>query len=168
MFSSGEGPEEVINPSCFDVDENYVYILDGRRAGILVYDMSGDFVRRMDVPFRADHFRRRDDGTYVFKLSPFNESYPSMDNYTVVVTDPAFILSQSISIKTLRTYPSGLTELRFFPFGGNYFGFTAIYGNTYYGLTADGIYRPMYFLILAIRPYLNICLRNPIKILSIS
>lgn len=148
VFSRGEGPEEVINPSCFDVDENYVYILDGRRAGILVYDMSGDFVRRMDVPFRADHFRRRDDGTYVFKLSPFNGSYPSLDNYTVVVTDSAFIPKSKYLYKDTKDVSVRIDRTPFFSPSGNYFGFTAIYGNTYYGLTADGIYRPMYFFDL--------------------
>lgn len=128
----------------------------------------GDFVRRMDVRFGRDHFRRRDDGTYVFKLSPFNESYPSLDNYTVVVTDSAFIPKSKYLYKDTKDVSVRIDRTPFFSPSGNYFGFTAIYGNTYYGLTADGIYRPSIFLILAIRPYLNICLRNPIKILSIS
>lgn len=145
VFSRGEGPEEVIKPSCFEVDENYAYILDDRRAGISVYDMSGGFVRRMDVPFRSEQFRRRDDGTYVFKLSPFNESYPPLDNYTVAVTDSAFIPKSKYLYKNAKDVSVRIDRTPFFSPSGNYFGFTAIYGNTYYGLTADGIYRPVYF-----------------------
>lgn len=72
----GRAKNEVLEISDFDVDDNYLYILDQPGVKMLLFDHSGNFVKTEPLPFRAQRFKLTEFG-YIFNLAPF-----ALDNKT--------------------------------------------------------------------------------------
>lgn len=83
----GNGPQEVLNISDFDISDNKVYIVDNRKSQIQVFDTdSGAHIRTIPLPFRPHEFSRLPDGTFLFKLAESNTESGYVD-HTFLLTD---------------------------------------------------------------------------------
>lgn len=70
----GQGPNEYLNISDFDVDAaGHVYMIDGRLDKLFIYDDRFNFLSSTKLPFEADGIRVLDNGQYMFALSSWNE-----------------------------------------------------------------------------------------------
>jgi hypothetical protein len=94
-YVRGGGPEEIGHFIDFDVDENYLYILDGAKIALLTFTHDGTFIKKENLPFRAEMFKRLPDNQYLFHLSRFSKS--NENNFDkIVLTDDTFNIVQSL------------------------------------------------------------------------
>ena len=63
----GNGPGEFYYPSDFIIDEKLkqIELLDGLRNRILIYDLEGNFIKRISLDIRGDYFAKFSDGSYI-------------------------------------------------------------------------------------------------------
>ena len=88
-YRKGRGHGEVISLYDFDVDERFVYLLDGAKSAIVKYAHDGRFVESFQLPFRAIRFKRMYNGLYLFALAPFTLA-DEEESHEVVLTDSCF------------------------------------------------------------------------------
>lgn len=50
----------------FEIDDKYVYLLDGMRSAILTFRHNGSFVSSKQLPFRAIRFKKQDETHWLF------------------------------------------------------------------------------------------------------
>ncbi len=82
----GQGPNEYLDISCFDVDSiGNIYTVDGRLDKLFVYDNKFQFVKSVKLPFEVDIMQMLDNGNYMFGLSSWNNGKCKGDR--VVITD---------------------------------------------------------------------------------
>jgi hypothetical protein len=82
----GNGPEEVAHLIDFDVDENYLYVLDGAKVAIHKFSHDGIYIDKMNLPFRVQKFSCFPNEGYLFELAPFGLDN-NRNNHLVVYTD---------------------------------------------------------------------------------
>lgn len=82
VYQKGGGPEEVAHPIDFDVDENYVYVLDGAKIAIQVFNHKGEYVEKREMSFRAQEFKALPDKQFLWQLAPYGIG--NEDNYDLV------------------------------------------------------------------------------------
>jgi len=91
-YKKGKGTGEVIRMYDYDVDETYLYILDGAKSSIIKFDHDGKFIEEKKLPFRAIRFSLLSNG-YIFQLAPY-----TLDNgdepYQIAITDMAFNIKE--------------------------------------------------------------------------
>ncbi len=92
-YHKGKGHGEVVRMYDFDVDTNYLYLLDGIRSVIVKYDHDGNYIDEMELPFRAIRFSLISDG-FIFQLAPFGLGNENED-YQIAVTDEKFMVKRS-------------------------------------------------------------------------
>lgn len=134
----GRGPGEYNTLSDFYVDDEYLYVLDELMQKIFVYDnVSLQFIRDIQVPFRAHDFIVLNDGGFLFAKFPrqnFNEQDENK-RYRVIVTDADLnvrekflpfgaddydaLIIQSLSTDGDRIYFSSFDEDAFYVFDRN-------------------------------------------------
>lgn len=69
----GQGPDEYLSITDFDVDENgTIAILDGRLDKLFVYDSTRQIISSSKLPFEADIVKCLNNGDYLFGLSAWN------------------------------------------------------------------------------------------------
>ena len=88
-YRKGRGHGEVISLYDFDVDERFVYLLDGAKSAIVKYAHDGRFVESFQLPFRAIRFKQMYNGLYLFALAPFTLA-DEEESHEVVLTDSCF------------------------------------------------------------------------------
>ncbi|MDH8701725.1 hypothetical protein M2138_001074 [Dysgonomonadaceae bacterium PH5-43] len=91
VCEKGGGPEEVGRLVDFDVDEDYVYVLDYTKNAIQIFDHNGNYVKKERLPFRAHKFKCLPDKSYLFQLAPFainNDKNPYVVAYTNQQIEP--------------------------------------------------------------------------------
>ena len=93
----GKAKNEVMKLYDFEIDDKYVYLLDGMRSAILTFRHNGSFVSSKQLPFRAIRFKKQDETHWLFQLSPY-----TLDNkqecFQVATTDSKFkIISSKIA-----------------------------------------------------------------------
>lgn len=89
-YTRGEGPEEVVQLYDFDVDEDFLYLLDGARSVVLRFTHQGEFVDRRSLPFRAICMKHLSDGRYLFRLAPFSLADEKEVSALLMLTDADF------------------------------------------------------------------------------
>ena len=92
-YKKGRGQGEVISLYDFDVDKDYLYLLDGAKSAILRYTHDGHFVDLCQLPFRAIRFKQMHNGWYLFALAPFTMT-DKEENYSIVLTDSSFVVKK--------------------------------------------------------------------------
>ncbi|GHT23616.1 hypothetical protein FACS189430_07160 [Bacteroidia bacterium] len=106
-YSKGGGPNEIGHFIDFDVDESYLYILDGAKIALFTFDHDGTFVKKENIPFRAEMFKHLSDNRYLFYLSRFSKR----DEYNfdkIVLTDDKFNIIQPVLHYIENTRPSAV------------------------------------------------------------
>ncbi|WP_293589014.1 BF3164 family lipoprotein [Prevotella sp.] len=93
----GKAKNEVMKLYDFEIDDKYVYLLDGMRSAILTFRHNGSFVSSKQLPFRVIRFKKQDETHWLFQLSPY-----TLDNkqecFQVATTDSKFkIISSKIA-----------------------------------------------------------------------
>lgn len=131
----GNGPEEIVHLYDFDTDEENLYLLDGARSEIFVFNHSGKFVKTMKLPFRAHNIEKNGD-RWLFYLSPFALDDEAQD-YQVAITDSAFNIkkfyfNQCIGDRAKRSdgFENIIDAANFF---------TPIFGNGIYQMEKDSM-----------------------------
>lgn len=93
VCKKGRGPEEVTHLINFDVDKNYIYVFDEAKIAIHVYDHSGNYIEKRDLPFRAFNFKILPNNNYLWNLAPY--SITNEENLDLVAfTDSSFSFRQ--------------------------------------------------------------------------
>ncbi len=92
-YEKGHGQGEVISLYDFDVDEDYLYLLDGVKSAILKYTHDGHFVDLYQLPFRVIRFKQMHNGWYLFALAPFTMA-DKEENYSIVLKDSCFAVKE--------------------------------------------------------------------------
>ncbi len=91
----GQGPEEYLDISDFDVSANGdIYFIDGRLDKLFCFGRDLRFSYRKELPFEADVVSVLDTGGFLFGLSSWNKG--ACEGYKIVRTDEA--------LKVNRTY----------------------------------------------------------------
>lgn len=89
VCQKGGGPQEVAHLIDFDVDENYIYVLDGAKIAIHIYDHNGNYIEKSDLPFRAQNIKILPDKNYLWELAPY--MITNEENYDLIAfTDSSF------------------------------------------------------------------------------
>ncbi|NMB50691.1 MAG: 6-bladed beta-propeller [Bacteroidales bacterium] len=94
----GNGPNEYIDISDFDIDENgNIYVIDGNLDRLFIYDNNLSLVKNEKLPFEADAVKVLNNGNFLFGLSSWNKGQNEGD--MVILTNDKFQ-----TLKTLITY----------------------------------------------------------------
>ena len=122
----GNGPGEYITSDYCDVDSTAVYLLNNAGKQLLTYDLSGNFIKKSEMPFYANAFCRLNNGNFMFNLLPNEEN-----TYQICITD-----SNLTAKKFILKYPKGCV--------GGFLNNDIIRKNgnciTYYSSPSDTIY----------------------------
>lgn len=89
-YQRGEGPEELINLYDFDVDEKYLYLLEGNRSILFKFTHHGDLADRIHLPFRAICFKHLQNGDFLFRLAPYSLKKSEKEHVLIIRTDEKF------------------------------------------------------------------------------
>lgn len=89
-YVRGGGPGEVVQFNDFDIDNHYLYILDGAKSSVLRKNYEGDFIDELKLPFRALRFKKLE-GQYLFQLAPFGLNEEA-ESALVILTDDNFLV----------------------------------------------------------------------------
>lgn len=91
-YKKGKGRGEVIRMYDYDVDKNYLYVLDGTKSSIIKFNHEGKFIEEQPLPFRAIRFSLLPVG-YIFQLAPY-----TLDNgeepFQIAITDMDFNIKE--------------------------------------------------------------------------
>ena len=142
----GGGPEEIGHLIDFDVDEEFLYVLDGAKITIHVFDHAGLYIQGNKMPFRAQKIKCLPDKNFLFELAPFandNSENPNLVLFTNQQFEPinsflryidgVFVgisfANQANSSYLYPTCGNGIYEMRdslffmkyYIDFGGKYF-----------------------------------------------
>ena len=85
----GAGPQEISHLIDFDVDEDYLYILDGAKIAIHFFDHTGKYIKNEKLPYRAHKIHCLPDNCFYFELAPFGIQNNENSNLAVY-TDSDF------------------------------------------------------------------------------
>ena len=143
-YKKGRGQGEVISLYDFDVDKDYLYLLDGAKSAILRYTHDGHFVDLCQLPFRAIRFKQMHNGWYLFALAPFTMT-DKEENYSIVLTDSSFVVKKKYfsSLGIEKSIPVARTP--YFENSANSVYFAPIYQRSIYQLR-DSILFMKYYL----------------------
>lgn len=143
-YKKGKGRSEVINLYDFDVDEDYLYLLDGARSAILKYTHDGRFVDLYQLSFRAIRFKQMYNGWYMFALAPFTLT-DKEESYNVVLTDSSFAVKKKYfaSLSIEKSVPVSRTP--YFENSANAVYFAPIYQRGVYQLEDSVLLMKYYF-----------------------
>lgn len=139
-YKKGNGPDEVIRLYDFDVDDKYLYILDGTSSVILKYTHTGVFINRQQLGFRAIRFKRMMDGNYLFELAPYTLNKED-ESYTIAITDSAFFIKDKF---LNRTDNALITRTPYFENQTDSKYFSPIYGRSIYQIEGDSLFMKYY------------------------
>ena len=89
-YRRGGGPEELADLYDFDVDEDYLYLLEGARSILFKFTHQGELAERQPLPFRAIRFKRLCNGEFLFRLAPFVLLENTDEHVLLVHTDKDF------------------------------------------------------------------------------
>lgn len=82
----GSGPGEYIIPTDFDVDaDGNIYIYNGPKKEILVYNNKGLFLKPIALMYEIDNFAIFPNGDFLFTLARYNEN--KYKNYRAIIVD---------------------------------------------------------------------------------
>lgn len=136
-YSKGNGPREVIRLYDFDVDRDYLYLLDGTRSTILRFTHNGEFVDKQNLPLRALRFKHLSTGGYIFELAPFGLNN-SKEYFQVAITDSKFnIVNKYFTQDIDKEMP--VTRSPYFENCKNSTFFAPIYQRSIYQLHGDSL-----------------------------
>lgn len=98
LHKVGQGPEEYLQITDFDVDNNgQIYIVDGAGDKLIVYDQHGNFVSATKFPFEADIIHCLDNGNFLLGLSAWNKHAQTRGNRFAIVGKDMQIHSSSLA-----------------------------------------------------------------------
>ena len=75
---TGQGPGEYVFPWDMDIDETGVYVLDTNSKKVIHYTESGNLLSERKIPFFADAFKRLENGSFIFNITPNGKQIPSL------------------------------------------------------------------------------------------
>jgi hypothetical protein len=113
-YAKGGGPAEIAHFIDFDVDEHYLYILDGAKRALFTFTHEGDFVKKENLPFMAEQFKHLPDNKYMFELSRFGMVEEFNTTGRTVLTDDKFR-----PIRSLLPYIENTRPMTVYPFFEN-------------------------------------------------
>lgn len=138
-YRRGNGPDEVVKFYDYDVDDTYLYILDGALSAVLIYAHDGHFVKRKKLPFRAIRLKRLENGNFLFELSPYTLENDNED-YSIVLTDSSF----QVKNKFIERTKVCITRTPFFENQTNSTYFAPIFRRGIYEIKGDSLYMKFY------------------------
>lgn len=119
-YRIGNGPGEIVKLYDFDVDRQFLYLLDGARSALSRYTHEGSFVDSRSLPFRAIRFKRVYNGMYMFELAPYTLENDE-ESYLIAVTDTSFSIKNKYftgrELKVTRTpyFENSISSVYFAP-----------------------------------------------------
>ena len=142
-YRRGEGPEELINLYDFDVDEKYLYLLEGNRSILFIFTHQGVLAARHQLPFRAVRFKHLSNGEYLFRLAPFTLKEKDEEQALLVRTDKDF---RAIANYFTQEHEAEGTSLRtpFFENTASSYYFAPLYKRSIYALEGQDFYMKYY------------------------
>lgn len=91
ISKQGQGPEEYATISDYDIDNNgNVYLYDGNKKTILLFNRKNKFVKSLKVPFYSHSIKVLPNGNILFGLASTNEGLAK--GYRVALTDASLNL----------------------------------------------------------------------------
>lgn len=138
-YKKGNGPDEVVKLYDYDVDDDYLYILDGALSAVLIYTHDGNFVKREKLPFRAIRLKRLENGHYLFELSPYTLDNNN-ESYSIALTDSSFQLKN----KYIERTKIDITRTPYFENHANSVYFAPIFRRGIYKINGDSLYMKFY------------------------
>lgn len=142
----GRGPGEFLTLRDFDIEKlGNVYILDYQK--ILVYDLSGDFIKKCTFNFMKNEaqtrcnpleFAVKSDGNFYIWGGSFSIDKIPKDNYFGMfeITEKGRIVNKYMPIK--YNIPQGLRNHRFIPYAGSFLIDPIFGSNTIYSIDNEG------------------------------
>ena len=82
-FRIGSGPKEIAHFTDFDIDDDFLYVLDGAKVAVHFYDHNGNYIKKVQLPFRAQQMKHLSNNHYLFELSPFGVNNNPTSNLVV-------------------------------------------------------------------------------------
>lgn len=119
-YRIGNGPGEIVKLYDFDVDRQFLYLLDGARSALSRYTHDGSYVDSRSLPFRAIRFKRVYNGMYMFELAPYTLENDE-ESYLIAVTDTSFSIKNKYfterELKVTRTpyFENSISSVYFAP-----------------------------------------------------
>ena len=95
----GRGPSEYLDISDFDVDkQGNIYVIDGNKDNLIVYDYQGNSVRSEKLPFEIDLIKVVSPNNYLITISSWEEG--EHKGKQIVSTDSLFNIIKTHSLYT--------------------------------------------------------------------
>lgn len=136
-YTKGNGPQEIVRLYDFDVDRDYLYLLDGSRSTILRYTHNGEFVDKQNLPLKATRFKHLSTGGYIFELAPFGLN-EGKEYSLIAITDSKFnILNKYFKQDIDKVSP--ITRTPYFENRDNSTFFAPINNRSIYQLQGDSL-----------------------------
>lgn len=82
----GHSQNEIVRLYDFEVDKNYLYLLDGTKSAILKFKHDGSFVSSTRLQFRAIRMAKMGNDKWSFQLAPFTSDRQNED-CSLAITD---------------------------------------------------------------------------------
>ncbi|WP_196940246.1 6-bladed beta-propeller [Sphingobacterium pedocola] len=110
----GQGPQEYLQITDFDVDDNgNIYIVDGASDKLIVYDQNGSFVSATKFSFEADLIHRLGNGNFLFGLSAWNKDVQTRGNRFAIVGEDMQIHSSFVAFDDYQDNMYWISSYRF-------------------------------------------------------
>lgn len=135
--------EEVVQLYDFDVDEDFLYLLDGARSVVLRFTPQGEFVDRRSLPFRAICMKHLSDGRYLFRLAPFSLADEKEVSALLMLTDADFNPRGEFFTQNRDVEGTTLRE-PYFESSSNSRYFAPLYRRSIYRLEGDSLVMDYY------------------------
>ena len=142
-YKKGKGHGEVVRMYDFDVDNDYLYILDGSKSAIIKYDHKGNFIKDDKLPFRAIRFSLTSEG-FVFQLAPFSLNNED-ENNQIVITDKEYLLQNSFIRYHVPAW-NPVSRTPFFFRANDKVIFAPIYGRSIFSIDGKNDYDMIYYV----------------------
>ena len=142
VYTRGQGPGEVVRLYDFDVDNDSLYLLDGAKSSILVYDHRRTLGSMRQLPFRATRFKHLSDGRFLFALAPYglgNEEQSSL----IALTDAHFTIQNTFFSQNVQVEGSTVRS-PYFENSSSSIYFSPIYKRSIYRLDGKNLWMNYY------------------------
>jgi hypothetical protein len=81
----GPGPQEYSELTCFDVDDDYIYIYDFQKQNIKIYDYAGNFQKSNKIAYYFRDFIKTDYGYVLFTAKHSNKINEELLNFDLLL-----------------------------------------------------------------------------------
>ncbi|MGV8096477.1 MAG: 6-bladed beta-propeller [Mangrovibacterium sp.] len=132
----GNGPGEFYYPTDFliDLEQKQIELYDGFRDRILIYDLEGNFKKRIQIPVQGDYFVKFYDGTYLIYTNMRNNKEQPFKLFRIKEAGKILSRELAYTTKTIQTVCSPFVQI-----ANNEYIFSEHSCDTIFRVTAENI-----------------------------